>query len=461
MAGKSRYSNHPSKDYDVVVLDARDPSRGLAIAKEADLVPVLSEVNYSDPRFEKRNVALNSFAEPHLSYPFDGNFLAGVIADPNYEGNGSLNGPYHASRDRFREKVLDQIKKGRQPLVFTYSATKNTEKLGIPVTGSKLSVRDTHEKKTLAYLDAQRLGIPVAPGAVVESKAEAKKVFSRLKSEYGSAFVSSATGSAGDSALQVHSLEELARFPEKALVTGWVEKYASPTASFFVGNDRVIYLGMADQLIDGVKYGSTVFPSNVSPEVQSRIKEDVLRAAEDLRTRIGYRGFANMDFMVPEWDHSQYFFTGDRNMRLFGSSGSWLGYLSSLLPDEHPSFLDLEIFNLEGKDLPSDIVTDFDELTKNSPVCWGRSVVKAKGPGMIVKDLVPEYSYDTIFKEYNGKTRSSVVNPMTSGTFLYPFSESHILGGSISVGPSREEVLKGLKREEIKLKASFSSTNEG
>ena len=442
-----------NKYYTVAV--GKDTAQASAITGSPNMVVGLNATRYPGDEFSNREISLNSFNDPRFSYPPSEDLLHGSMARAGYNGSHStgenLNGEYVLSRNAFREMFLQKIRDeaGSKPVVIsTYSSTKVSDdfiNMGFERTGPKSELFYKYKVKTDPYNLAESLDIPVGEGSVVYNMEEAVRLFPKLKDKYGSVFVSSENGSAGESALQVTDLGELVNFPDNPpfVMTGWVNKLASPTSMVLIGKENSIYLGLADQLIEGVKYGGTIYPSVVDQRLQNQIMDSTLRISDVMR-KDGYRGIANMDWIISEERPDEALFT-EINPRRNGSSGIWLGNLNRYLPEDHPSIYDLEIIaSVENKDWPSNM-TDLSKITDNRSHFWGMKLVKAKGKGMIVEETDSNYSENSIFNGINGHSRRSIVGTLPSGTLLPGYRKAHRIGRVIAVAPDRDTVIKELE----------------
>lgn len=448
------------RDPYLVVVAAKDPAHEVALTESysrPDLVLTTNGTSYPMDGYNGLELALNDTTDPKINYPFrEQEFQNHILSHSNIEGRYSPE--ILEIRRRFVRELSERIESesdGRPVLVNTYSNRFDNQFLrnrGLFIIGPSSRLVNKYEDKTKSYNLARDLRIPVADGGIASNLYEAEEFHRELMKNYPAVFMSSGMSlGGGDTTLRLNG-DGVGEFPGKPpyIITGWIDKKGSPSSQVLVGKDKVLYLGMGDQIIeDEVKYGGNLFPSNFSDGIKNKIREYSLRLANRMRKE-GYRGFSGFDWMVGK-DNEIYF--SEINPRKTRQTSIFTGMLNSYKPESYPSFTELEI--LATLDEPWGNVDPVESWMPENQVHWGTKVHMVDGNTVITRNMNPKYTDNTIFLDNPKRGRSSALNFPRNGTFLPDFGKQYSLARIIATGPDRETVLEGMKRESLEVEGSY------
>jgi len=466
MIAEARRMDREQRPY-IVASAAKDPAHEVALTESyqrPDLVLTTNRTSYPIDGYDGLELALSDFSDTPVQYPFkEQEFQEEVLlGGENIGDNGRCSG-FSESRKRFLKEICQRIdgeSDGREVIVNPYSNNFGNSffrERGYFVIGPSRELVERYDNKTNSYNMAKRLGIPVVEGGSANNLDEAREIYKELMKRYSSVFMSSSVnGGGGDTALRING-EGVDDFPGKPpyIITGWVDKLGSPSSQVLIGRDRVLYLGMGDQIIEGgVRYAGNLFPSCLPKEIQERIKRYSLKLANKARKE-GFRGFKGFDWMNSK---DEEFFSED-NPRKTRQTSIFIGYLNSIKPKDFPSFTELEILATENK--PWGDIGDVEEWMPDNPVHWGTKVYMEDGNATITRSIDPEYTDNTIFLDSPKNGRSSVLNFPRKGVYLLDFGKQHSLARVIATGSDREQVLDLMDQESKRIQKSYKRLNPG
>jgi len=444
-----------------LVAAGKDPTLILACTqhlRNPDLVATVNSASYTETDINE--FSLGSRFNPPESLPVSETFLQGALIDPSYRPETFTHPDYEPEAffshmvgfgSDFRKELQRIIDGGRKVVLNTYFNSVESQKLrkfGFVLTGPDSDLVVEYAKKTNGYRLAQKLGIPVPFGTIVNSLEEAIKQHDRVSGDHDSVFISSELGSGGRSALHVSDVESIRSFEAipPYLMTRWLDKVASPNSLVLVGNNRLIYVGLTDQIIkrDVVYYGNS-FPSQTSEEVQEKIKKYSIMLAKEMWSN-GYRGFVGYDWMVDKED-AVYF--SEINPRKNRSSSMLISYLESHRDQDTPSLTELEIKTAIGEDIQETPVWNYPNLR------WAMQLYKTHGRGIITRDIKPQYDDISIFRPDGGPNKVSVLNFPRAGTRLAPFLKMHELARVIVVSDDEQSVEREIDSARAQIRESY------
>ncbi|MBW2992137.1 ATP-grasp domain-containing protein [Candidatus Woesearchaeota archaeon] len=340
------------------------------------------------------------------------------------------------SNNRYVKKVIDDILKS-QDCVYV-NLFKSTREMTLPQQDERIKVIGP-EPSLFHYFDnkinqrkaANKLGVPVPRGYICNSFEELVKKYQKEFED--DAFVTCAKGFGGNGTEKVSSLDEILgcrklKGKKQFIISELLELESSPcTLGIIANKDEVRVVSIADQVMDGVNYGGTVYPSNAG----KKHVEDMRRYTEKIGKYMGgkgYRGCFGVDFMIDK-KGSLYFV--EINPRKIGSTlESTLAHKTEN-PDE-ASIPELEFLAVtEGR---------FEGVYSMPNVNWGVLSIKAKEGQTTGNEIRADVRERQVFED----SGSAVLDHPGKGILYLADGR---LAKAVSVNGSRDNILKTLYEE--------------
>ena len=363
----------PDKSYLLLVGDDR------FIDTTTLLAEMLSQ-RYQKP-VETINI-LPNIPPPHI----EDNFI--VINRKLSDNIASNNGNYHLPLDHseinrevsespYIKEITEKILKN-QPDLFI-DLFKNCPEMSLPQKDERIMTIGP-STELHAYFDnkltqrdiIEQLGIPVPKGQIVKSYDELINAYKENFRE--SAFVTCQNGSGGNGTEKISSLDEILssekiKGKKQFIISELLDLVSSPSTLGIIANeDEVMVSSITDQIMDGVDYKGTLYPSSAGKENIRKMKEYTENIGKYLGSK-GYKGFFGIDFMVDK-DDNLYFV--EINPRKMGSTPeSVLAYKTE--NPNLPALSELE-FNAVTRGAFNQDISEY----KNPAIWWGVRLIKAK-----------------------------------------------------------------------------------
>lgn len=363
----------PDKSYILFAGNIRDSNTTIFLEK------MLSQ-RYHKP-VEIINI-LPNMPPPHM----DGNFI--VINRELAEHIATNSGNYYLPLDHpdinkevsespYIKDITNKILEN-QPDLFI-NLFKNSPKMTLPqkderiMTISPSSGLCTYfDNKLNQRVIMEQLGIPVPKGQIVKSYDELINAYKENFRE--SAFVTCQNGSGGNGTEKISSLDEILssekiKGKKQFIISELLDLASSPSTLGIIANeDEVMVSSITDQIMDGVDYKGTLYPSSAGKENIRKMKEYTENIGKYLGSK-GYKGFFGIDFMVDKDDNL--YFT-EINPRKMGSTPeSILAYKTE--NPALPALSELE-FNAVTRGTFNQDISEY----QTPEIWWGVRIIKAK-----------------------------------------------------------------------------------
>lgn len=278
----------------------------------------------------------------------------------------------------------------------------------IHVIGPHSKLFDHFDDKTVQRRMVEDLGIPVPEGYIAKDFDELVEIYrSRFDNDThrGSAFVACANGFGGNGTTSVESLDDLMRSPKlKArrnkdgfIISQKLDLVSSPCTLAIAANpEEVLTVSVADQIMDGVDYGGTVYPSAEGEELVKKMIEYTNRIGAEMSRRgydiagQEYRGFFGVDYMV---DRQGNLYFVEINPRKIGSTPETILAHRTMFP-ERISLPELEFLAVTQGSFGTD-VRDY----TLPDMTWGVRGVKAKAGYRTANYVGREVPEEEVFRD--------------------------------------------------------------
>ncbi len=281
--------------------------------KYIDTTTLLSE--RLSKRYGKRLETINIL--PNMPSPYmSGNFIVVNTTLADYisrDGDGKYFLPLDqpdinrdVSNSPYVRKIVQEILRNQKDLFI--NLFKSTPEMTLPEEDERIHVIGPNPN-LFSYFDnkvnqrsiAEKLDIPVPRGYVANTFNELIRIYKYHFN--GEVYVTRSNGFGGNGSEKIHSLDDLVNSAKlkghnQFVVSDLFELYSSPCSLGLIANsDEIIVASIADQLMHGVDYGGTVYPSDASVDNLRRIGEYTKKIGQYMGKQ-GYRGFFGLDFMI-------------------------------------------------------------------------------------------------------------------------------------------------------------------
>jgi len=303
------------------------------------------------------------------------------------------------SNSPYVRRAIDEILRHQKDLFI--NVYKSTPEMRLPQKDKRISVIgpdprlvERFDDKLNQRMIMNELGIPVPRGYLAYSFEELISLYQAHFEDR--AYVACARGFGGNGSETVSSLEELMNSEKlkrssQFIVSDLLDLESSPASLGIVANeDEVLVVSLADQLMNGVSYGGTVYPSNAGVEKSSKMREYTITIGKYLGSK-GYRGFFGIDFMIDKNDNLYFV---EINPRKIGSSPE------SILAYNTANPAAVSVPELEFMAITQGTFGDIDVSAYTIPsLHWGVLSIKAE-KGQKTLNYVPrERNEHVIFRE--------------------------------------------------------------
>ncbi|NQU79638.1 ATP-grasp domain-containing protein [Candidatus Woesearchaeota archaeon] len=306
---------------------------------------------------------------------------------------------WDVSRNDFVKKTVDKILETQDDLYI--NLFKSTPEMTLPdhderikVIGPRPDLFTRFDNKLHQRHIVEELGIPVPRGRTVDSFEELVKTY---KEDFnGDAFIACANGFGGNGTEPVSCLDDILysrkiKGKNEFIISELLNLGSSPCSLGIVANDdEVLVASIADQLMDGVNYGGTVYPSAAGMKKVKEMEEYTEKIGKHLGSE-GYRGFFGVDFMIDSKDNLYFV---EINPRKIGSTPETILAHRTTNP-ERVSLPELEFLAVTEGTFRTDI-----SRYSMPDIHWGVKGVKAK-KGQRTVNYTPMCQRESeIFRDY-------------------------------------------------------------
>ena len=307
----------------------------------------------------------------------------------------------NTSESHYVKNLVKSILKNQDDLYI--NAFKDTPELtlhkdlsNIKLIGPSTKLFSIYDNKLLQHEMADILDIPQARWFLVPTKEDLIEIYSRHFINKP-VFVSKLHSYSGKSCAIIRSKNELINHPHinkkncKYIICEYLDIIDSPFSEAIVANEKeVFFLGVMDQLMDGVSYLGAVYPSNLNKDNQKSIEKYTLKIGKYLGKH-GYRGFFGADFVI---DSSGKLYFVEVNPRTCGSTTERIYMHESTKSKGMPSLPELELMAIDKGTFGNINVRKI----RKANFSWGVFNIEGKKGMLLTDDILPKYNEEDTFK---------------------------------------------------------------
>jgi len=352
------------------------------------------------------------------------------------------------SKSSYIDEMVDQILSNQDEL-FLYMFESNihltlSQKKGVELIGPQSKIVTTLSNKIALY-DIFSAHVPMAGYHVCHGLEELKlRASQMLDSEGDSVFISLERSAAGANSMIAHNIEEIEEkfsqdVDETFLLTEFIPHVSDPTSLGVVINKDDIYIaGTADQKINGTKFEGSIYPSELSTDIQGKVLS-LTRIVGQKMAELGFRGIFGCDFIVTEEDEVYFIETNPRKQ---GTTMEFCCMLEKSIPVDAPNLPELEYYAVKyGQRAPQ---TKEPDLTAPK-IYWETYNYKVR-EDVCVHAYLPQYNNEREMfeKVVKGKIEKEYMVVEHTGED-FSVKKGSFLGRVISVGKNYRDIHMGIR----------------
>ena len=384
-----------------------------------------------------------------------------VLSQYNYENVVILNRTKHRENqrqaaDRFMREIsssvyiktliTDIVHHQKELLLYMFESNREMtldQISGVELIGPHSDIVATLSNKISLY-NIFSSSVPMAGYHVCQGIEELKqRAQEMLSDESGKVFISLEKSAAGANSMIAHHLDEIeekfAPYSEETfLLTAFIPHISDPTTLGVVINEEDIYVaGIADQKINGTKFEGSIYPSELSTEIQDRLVAQTRVVGQKMAT-LGFRGIFGCDFVVTE-EGEVYFI--ETNPRKQGTTMEFCCMLQKSLPAHVPNLPELEYYAVKySKRAPQTMEPDF----HHPKIYWETYNYKVR-EDVNVHAYLPHYNNEReMFENVASQKIEKEYMVIEHAGEDFSVKKGSFLGRVISVGKSYRDIHMGI-----------------
>ncbi len=317
------------------------------------------------------------------------------------------------------------------------------QKEGVELIGPHSGIVSTLSNKIALY-DIFSSHVPMANYHVCQGIEELmQRAQEMLSGEENALFISLEKSAAGANSMIARSLEQIEkRFSEYVdetfLLTCFISHVSDPTSLGVVINEQEIYVaGIADQKINGTKFEGSIYPSQLSSEIQDTLIAQTRRVGQKMAS-LGFRGIFGCDFIVTA-EEEVYFI--ETNPRKQGTTMEFCCMLQKSLPKNAPNLPELEYYAVKY----SQKAPEAKEPRHHQPMIYWETYNYKVRQDVVTYAYLPQYNNEReIFNNVANERVQKEYMIIEHAGEDFSVKKGSFLGRVISVGKSYRDIHMGI-----------------